>query len=483
MRGCLTFLLLLSFFEFSHHQQQQHLDNSLDSSSGQTKKDIVSKKLNSKKLKKESKKLRKQNAEVEVSAQPFIPLLPAVDSVAVIPARTRLRQDLLKNYSKDVHPVINHTHTVKVDVGLALIHLDLDEKKSILEVDAWLRLNWKDEFLSWNSSEYEGLKTIHFGLNDIWRPDIELYNSATGGAGNRDYGNTHFLVFESGEVLWVPPAKFKAFCKVGLQMWPLEAQNCKLKFGSWTSHGDQIGLGLYKNMSSVELLNFYTDNTEWDILTTVAVMSTAKYECCPESYPDVTFSFFIQRNSAFYRCAIILPCLVTMMVVVASFLLPPDAGEKLVVNSACFIVCILYLLYFLTVLPAMSDQIPLIVLFYSNTAALVGIALVLNICCLTMSRAKRYSSPPRVVRQLFSGCLGKVLCLGHYYHQVSPTHHRLTVELDSVSDNPESEQSCSQSQNVESLKQAEWLLVAAGVERLFFLVYTCAFGIVSSAYI
>ena len=28
------------------------------------------------------------------------------------------------------------------------------------------------------------------------------------------FGSTHFLVFNTGVVLWVPPAKFRAFCKV-----------------------------------------------------------------------------------------------------------------------------------------------------------------------------------------------------------------------------------------------------------------------------
>ena len=42
--------------------------------------------------------------------------------------------------------------------------------------------------------------------------------------------------------MWVPPAKFKAFCKVDLRLWPHESPTCKLKFGSWTSHGDQISL-------------------------------------------------------------------------------------------------------------------------------------------------------------------------------------------------------------------------------------------------
>ena len=69
-----------------------------------------------------------------------------------------------------------------------------------------------------------------------------------------------------------------------------------------------------------------------------------------------------------------------MLLVVSSFILPPNAGEKLTVNSISFLgifkhifiitinmtilVCILFLIYFQTALPAMSDHIPLIVLFY-----------------------------------------------------------------------------------------------------------------------
>ena len=70
-----------------------------------------------------------------------------------------------------------------------------------------------------------------------------------------------------------------------------------------------------------------------------------------------------------------------------------------------FLVCALFLLYFQTALPAMSDHMPLIVLFYrlltikqiyipyshifSNTAALVGIAIVLNVTCISLARERR----------------------------------------------------------------------------------------------
>ena len=54
-----------------------------------------------------------------------------------------------------------HEHALaQVDVGMALIHIGLDEQSSILEVDAWMRLAWTDEYLAWNKSDYEG-KNAH----------------------------------------------------------------------------------------------------------------------------------------------------------------------------------------------------------------------------------------------------------------------------------------------------------------------------------
>ncbi len=97
-----------------------------------------------------------------------------------------------------------------------MIHAEVDEKSSTISVDAWLRLAWTDEHLQWNPDEYGGLKQVHFGAWEIWRPDIQLYNSAVlPNANNGSYGHaTHFVVGSEGNVLWVPPAKLVAYCKV-----------------------------------------------------------------------------------------------------------------------------------------------------------------------------------------------------------------------------------------------------------------------------
>lgn len=403
--------------------------------------------------------------------------------------RAELRRRLLAEHpDPNIHPVRDHRTAVRVDLGMALIHLDLHERQSVLEVDGWMRLNWTDEYLAWRPEEFQGLAQIHFSQEEIWKPDIQLYNNADSN-NMQHFGKTHFLVFHTGVVLWVPPAKFRAFCKVDLRQWPHDSQTCKLKFGSWTSHGDQIDLGLYHGNDKVDKLNFYTANKEWKVESSEAIKSDNHYESVPEKYPDITFTFHLSRTSPSYRAAIILPCLLTMMMVVTSFLLPPTAGEKIILNSICFLVCCLYLLYLQSTLPAMLDHIPLILLFYSNTAALVAIAILLNVTCISLARERRYSSPPKVLRTLFSGFLGRLLCLGSYYHQVSETHHRLELQLDdvSMSESPESEQAarelgCPEGSETNSVMR-DWVLVAAGIERFFLVVYAMAFGLVSSVYL
>ena len=113
---------------------------------------------------------------------------------------------------------------------------------------------------------------------------------------------------------------------------------------------------------------------------------------------------------------------------------------------------------------------------------------------MSLARERKYTSPPKFLKNAFGGFLGKCLCLGNYYHQVSSTHQRLTVEL---TDMAESEQQTEQETEAEggvpnlnlnpmdlnSYIMRDWILVAAGLERLFFAVYALAFAIITSVYV
>ena len=53
------------------------------------------------------------------------------------------------------------------------------------------------------------------------------------------------------------------------------------------------------------------------------------YDCCPEPYLDITYTFKIRRRTMYYFFNLIVPCLLIASMAVLGFTLPPDSGEKL----------------------------------------------------------------------------------------------------------------------------------------------------------
>ena len=68
-------------------------------------------------------------------------------------------------------------HTNKtLSFGVALIHLDIIEKESIMVTDAWLRFVWNEPKFQWNPDDYGGIQVLRMSNDMIWIPDIMLYN-------------------------------------------------------------------------------------------------------------------------------------------------------------------------------------------------------------------------------------------------------------------------------------------------------------------
>lgn len=66
---------------------------------------------------------------------------------------------------------------------------------------------------------------------------------------------------------------------------------CTFKFGSWTFDGSKIDL---QNRSHViDLSNFKLQN--YDIIDTSVVRNELYYACCPESYPDITYTVHFEK--------------------------------------------------------------------------------------------------------------------------------------------------------------------------------------------
>lgn len=101
-----------------------------------------------------------------------------------------LLENLLSDYNRNVRPVKNASDALKVKFGASLCRLiDVDEVNQVLTTSLWLEMvrlslfsqkdifqQWRDRKLVWNPAEWSGIHEVHIPSDQIWIPDILLYN-------------------------------------------------------------------------------------------------------------------------------------------------------------------------------------------------------------------------------------------------------------------------------------------------------------------
>ncbi|XP_021913490.1 neuronal acetylcholine receptor subunit alpha-7-like isoform X2 [Zootermopsis nevadensis] len=333
------------------------------------------------------------------------------------PHEKRLLHTLLDHYNVLERPVANESDPLQLSFGLTLMQIiDVDEKNQLLITNIWLKLEWNDVNLRWNSSEYGGVKDLRIPPHRIWKPDVLMYNSADEGF-DGTYP-TNVVVRNNGSCLYVPPGIFKSTCKIDITWFPFDDQRCEMKFGSWTYDGFQLDLQLQDD-SGGDISSFIT-NGEWDLLGVPGKRNEIYYNCCPEPYIDITFIIIIRRRTLYYFFNLIVPCVLIASMAVLGFTLPPDSGEKLSLGVTILLSLTVFLNMVAETMPATSDAVPLL-----DVTVLLSLTFFLNMVAETM--------PPTSERPLIgtyfncimfmvaSSVVSTILIL-NYHHRNADTH-------------------------------------------------------------
>ena len=76
-----------------------------------------------------------------------------------------------------IRPVGNNTDRLTVKMGIKMSQIiGIDMKRQIMITNVWVEQEWIDYKLKWDPADYGGVKHLHVPSNDIWLPDIVLYN-------------------------------------------------------------------------------------------------------------------------------------------------------------------------------------------------------------------------------------------------------------------------------------------------------------------
>ncbi|XP_013380741.1 acetylcholine receptor subunit alpha-type acr-16 isoform X2 [Lingula anatina] len=196
---------------------------------------------------------------------------------------------LFKDYDKNVRPAVNISSPVPVTFNLILRKiLEFDPEDQSISFAAWLQMTWEDKRLVWFPRNFGGLSELEVRGEDVWIPDVELYNTIGPTEALTDF---RVLLQSNGTVIYVPASTFVASCPTNLTD---EVHRCTLVFGSWVHSALKLDL---QHKAYAPTLREYTPSHVWE-LKGVSVEELIKmFDCCPQPYKEVRYTLELSRKN------------------------------------------------------------------------------------------------------------------------------------------------------------------------------------------
>ncbi|XP_067670846.1 neuronal acetylcholine receptor subunit alpha-6-like [Haliotis asinina] len=270
----------------------------------------------------------------------------------------RLHNDIIMNNNPNVRPVKNGSATVAVSLELHLVSMsNFDEVTQTVTANGFLLVSWKDEFLTWNASEYGGVREITPDYGKIWRPYITVRNVVDQVQPlGLDFGVMR-VTFQ-GTVTWAPGDTFKTFCQMDVTNFPLDQQECEYILFAWGNDLKEVDLRSTNNFIGLDLFN---DNSQWDITNTSA--SRLVLESGAAHIPSVYYKIALKRKPSLAILTTLLPVLVLGLVNVVVFLIPVESGEKVSFAITVLLSFTVSLSFVTGLLPQNGDSLPMFTIF------------------------------------------------------------------------------------------------------------------------
>ncbi|KAK6188286.1 hypothetical protein SNE40_004494 [Patella caerulea] len=313
---------------------------------------------------------------------------------------------IFSNYHHFVRPRCSSNSTVYVVMDLALRQIiELNEPKQILHTNCWLRNTWSDCRLKWNKSEYHDIDHIVVPSSKIWYPDLTLYDSSAEISNDavKDY---RIRVDSDGSVSQLLPMVLASLCNIDVSVFPFDEQVCNLTFGMWIYNGLDVDLAPLRDAD----LSKYVQHVEWFVKSMEAERIVGVFNNIP--YPTVVYRLVLKRKSLFYMINLIFPCMLISTVALMGFILPSDSGEKVNLEVTVLLSLAVFQLIVLDMIPPSSETLPLIGLYFASTMVMVAMSCLMTVLVLNVHfRGVHGMKPPRILKKVIIGGLGKVFCL------------------------------------------------------------------------
>ncbi|XP_019767087.2 neuronal acetylcholine receptor subunit alpha-4 [Dendroctonus ponderosae] len=369
-------------------------------------------------------------------------------------ALEKLRRNVLLAYDPLVRPVLDQSTVTTVYMSLNLEYLDLDERKSFIEIRGTSVMKWHDEKLNWDAANYENLTEIHALRTEIWNPELTSYRAVTNSV---DILQDALLIANNnGEVTWKPTIHVKTFCD-GIQLgdWPRDVHTCEMLFGFAWDYGRVV-----LNFSDSESSLLQHETSPWLILE-ASVFDIQQTNNASNDSPLFGLKFELRRNSFIYSLIFLLPVLVIAVCLLVTFWLPPKGNTKILLGSSQLIIEIIILLALAHFVPHSSAGVPLIIVLYIWCLAGSLLSLLISIAVPNLIRRKQSKPLPHAVCNILTKrAVKRMLWLPNIVMPEDYGELDLSLSISNIS-------------RAEDKSQHYWALLEIAIQRLAFLIFVC----------
>ena len=307
-----------------------------------------------------------------------------------------LLQDIFKNYNKEIRPVRNQSESVQVNLTMAMRKLkEINTKHEHITIVGWISASWKDISLAWNASEHGNIDYIAADASKVWLPTFVLGNSPQDVLYVDEwYKLFKVKIFSDGHIMWSPGGVFTADCDIDVTLYPFDTQICYFKFENWIYSGDKVNLTVSPNAEDVMLSYFKDTNGQWSILDNKVIRRDLYYPEISLPFPEVYFAVEFQRKTLFYVVNIILVSLFFALLVMMTFFLPPESGERISMGVTILLSFSVFILMVNDEIPKTSNEVPVIIAYLIICIALSTLSIAETVLVLNIYHAKHNKKPP-----------------------------------------------------------------------------------------
>ncbi|XP_074663201.1 neuronal acetylcholine receptor subunit non-alpha-2-like [Tubulanus polymorphus] len=188
------------------------------------------------------------------------------------------------------------------------------------------------------------------------------------------------MIDTTGRVEWHPGGVFVVSCNIDMTYFPFDEHECEFQFESWAYPHSLLRFNAINDVIDTSRLQ---TNSQWLLHASSAYVATYNISKTTTSsfseWSHFKAKLRIIRKSTYFVINILLPVSAMSMLILLTFYVPPDAGEKISLSMTLLVAYSVFQLTMIGLLPRSSDSTPLLVTYISCLMMMAVVSVLLSV--------------------------------------------------------------------------------------------------------